>query len=62
MIAVLLSKIVGAIRHCAPDADTGAPCGWSTYWTWGARIGLILLPTIVLWRVRKARTASRNSE
>jgi hypothetical protein len=62
MIAVLIAKAVGAVRRCAPDAESGAPCDWSTYWTWGARIGLILLPTIVLWRMRKVRTAPRNSE
>jgi hypothetical protein len=61
MIAVLIAKIVGAVSGCAP-AETGAPCDWSTYWTWGARIGVILVPTIVLWRMRTVRTASRNSE
>ena len=62
MIAVLIAKIVGAVQGCVPDKDTGAPCDWSIYWTWGARIGLILVPTIVLWRMRKVRAASRNSE
>ena len=62
MIAVLLAKIVGGISGCHSDAETGAPCEWSTYWTWGAWIGLILLPTVVIWRMRKARAASRNSE
>ncbi len=62
MIAVLIAKAVGAIAGCKPDADTGAPCDWSTYWTWGARIGVILVPTIVLWRMRIVRARSRNSE
>ena len=62
MIAVLVAKIVGGITRCHGEADTGAPCDWSTYWTWGARIGLVLVPTIVLWRMRKVRSASRNSE
>ena len=62
MIAVLIGKGVGAYRRCVPDAETGAPCDWSSYWTWGARIGVILLPAIVLWRMRKVRAASRNSE
>ena len=62
MIAVLIAKIVGAVTGCRADPDTGAPCDWSVYWTWGARIGLILVPTIVLWRMRKVRAASRNSE
>jgi hypothetical protein len=63
MIAVLVSKIVSSVRGCAPDVETGAPCDWSTYWTWGARIGFVLLPTIVLWRMWMARSAARqNSE
>ena len=62
MIAVLIAKIVGSIQGCKADADTGAPCDWTTYWTWGARIGLVLLPTVVILRMRKARAASRNSE
>jgi len=62
MIAVLIAKIVGAVTGCHAEAETGAPCGWNDYWTWGARIGLVLLPTIVIWRMRKARSAHRNSE
>jgi hypothetical protein len=62
MIAVLVAKIVGSLQGCTPDAETGAPCNWSAYWTWGARIGLVLLPTVVIMRMRKARAASRNSK
>lgn len=62
MIAVLIAKVVGAVTGCRAEAETGAPCDWSVYWTWGARIGLILLPTIVVWRMRRSRIASRNSE
>jgi hypothetical protein len=62
MIAVLVAKIVGGISRCRPDAETGAPCDWSVYWTWGARIGLVLVPAIVLWRMRKVRVADRHIE
>lgn len=62
MIAVLVAKIVGSLHGCHADAETGAPCNWATYWTWGARIGLIVLPTVVILRMRKARAASRNSK
>ena len=62
MIAVLVAKIVGAVQGCVPDKDTGAPCDWSAYWTWGARLGVILFPAIVLWRMRRSRAASRKSE
>jgi hypothetical protein len=62
VIAVLLAKAVGWANKCAPDLETGAPCNWLTYWLRGALLGLILVPTIVIWRMRKVRAASRNSE
>lgn len=65
MIAVLMAKIVGGIRGCTPDQETGAPCGWSRYWTFGAWAGLLLFPTVVLWRMRRAEKrqgTSSNSE
>jgi len=62
VIAVLLAKAVGWAHGCAAEAETGAPCNWATYWLRGAVIGLILVPTIVIWRMRKVRAASRNSE
>lgn len=62
MIAVLIAKIAGGFTHCKPDAETGAPCNWTTYWTWGARIGLVLLPTLVLWRFHRGRQKAKNSE
>ena len=52
MIAVLVAKIVGAIRGCAPDAETGAPCGWLLYAACGALVGLVALPTVAIWRMR----------
>ena len=62
MIAVLLAKLVGYATGCAPDAETGAPCDWLTYALRGGLLGLIVVPTIVIRRMRKARAASRNSE
>ena len=62
MIAVLVAKIVGAIQGCTPDAETGAPCRWSEYWTWGARIGLVLLPILALRRLRSRESESENTE
>ncbi len=62
VIAVLLAKAVGWAIKGAPVLETGAPCNWLTYWLRGAILGLILVPTIVIWRMRKVRAASRNSE
>src|SRR5262245_30536135 len=53
MIAVLVAKIVGAVRGCKPEAETGAPCDWTTYWAWGARIGLVALPALAIWLLRR---------
>lgn len=62
VIGVLLAKTVGWVRKCAPEVETGAPCDWLTYWLRGAVLGLILVPTVVIWRMRKVRARSRNSE
>jgi hypothetical protein len=65
MIAVFVAKVVGAIRGCTPDAETGSPCGWTTYWTWGARVGLIVVPSVAIWRMRrgeKRELTSSNTE
>ncbi len=65
MIAVLVAKIVGAIRGCAPDAETGAPCGWFVFAMWGALTGLVVLPSVAIWRMRhgvRSESASGNTE
>jgi hypothetical protein len=62
MIAVLISKIVGALGRCAPDKETGAPCSWTAYWTWGARIGLVLVPIVSIWLFRRGRRRAMNSD
>ena len=62
MIAVLIAKIVGYARGCTADAETGAPCDWLTYALRGGLAGLILVPTIVIRRMRRGRAASRNTE
>jgi hypothetical protein len=62
MIAVLVSKIVGAATGCKGDAETGAPCDWTSYWTWGARIGVFVVPAVSIWLFRRGRQRSKNSE
>lgn len=61
MIGVLVAKIVGAFQGCVPDKETGAPCRWGEYWTWGARVGLFMLPTVTIWRMRRGRLAERKN-
>jgi hypothetical protein len=60
MIAVLLAKILGAIRVCSADPETGAPCGWFTYLVVGACVGAIFLPGTAIWRMRRGRLRQRN--
>ena len=65
MIAVLVAKIVGAIRGCSPDAETGAPCGWFVYAVCGALTGLVAAPSVAIWRMRhgaRNEFASGNTE
>ena len=61
MIAVLVAKIVGAIRGCTPDAETGAPCGWFLYAVFGALTGLVVLPSIAIWRIRHGQRSELES-
>ena len=62
MIAVLVAKIVGFLTRCTPDADTGAPCNWLTYAVRGGLLGLVIIPSIILWRMRTVRRTPGNLE
>ena len=61
MFAVLLGKIVGAVRGCAAGPE-GQPCNWHIYAGVGALIGAISLPTVVLWRLRRTEGPPPESE
>lgn len=62
MIAVLIAKLVGALTKCAAEPETGAPCNWFTYAVFGAITGLIVLPSIAIWLLRRGRARARNIE
>ena len=56
MMAVLVSKVIGMLGRCVPVE--GLPsCNWHIYAGWGAGIGLAILPTAALWRVRQSHSA-----
>jgi hypothetical protein len=61
MIGVLIAKIAGFAQRCPTEAETGAPCNWFTFAVFGALIGAVLLPTIAISSVRRARRRSNNS-
>ena len=62
MIAVLVAKIAGGIRRCSPDAETGAPCNWVTFWMWGASLGVVAVPAVAIWLLRRGQRRSKNIE
>lgn len=61
MIAVLIAKIVGALRGCTPEPETGAPCNWFMFAVCGAAIGLIAIPTVAILRMRGGERNERTS-
>jgi hypothetical protein len=62
MIGVLVAKIVGFARRCPSEAETGAPCSWYTFAVYGAIAGAVILPTIAISSLRRARRRTHNSE
>lgn len=61
MIAVLVAKIVGALQRCPSEAETGAPCNWFTYMSFGMIIGLVVVPIVSIWFFRRGRRRASNS-
>ena len=61
MFAVLIAKMVGAATKC-PSGPNGQPCNWHIYAGVGALIGMISLPTLALWRLRRTEGPPPNSE
>ena len=56
MIAVLIAKIAGWARGCAPPSGLPA-CDWHVFMLTGALIGMVTLPAGVIWRLRGKRKA-----
>jgi hypothetical protein len=61
MIAVLFAKIAGAIQDCPPPKDLPACHTFEFLWP-GAFIGLIGLPAIALFRLRRGRVARDSKD
>ena len=53
MSGVFLGKAVGFFTRCEPIAGLPA-CDWNVFAGWGALIGALSLPTLALWRLRRA--------
>jgi hypothetical protein len=61
MIAVLIAKIVGAVRGCAPPEGFPA-CNTFEFLLPGALVGMIGLPIAALLRLRSGRKAAGANE
>ncbi len=59
MIAVLIAKTVGAARGCTPPEGLPA-CNTFEFLYPGALVGLLGLPMLALYRLRKGRKAADN--
>lgn len=57
MTAVFVGKAIGYFQRCEPVQGLPA-CSWHIYAGWGAVIGALSLPTLALWRLRRADSAA----
>lgn len=60
MIAALVAKVVGAMRGCVPPEGFPACDTWSFVLP-GGLLGMVLLPTIAIARLRRGRGARSGS-
>jgi hypothetical protein len=66
MVGVLLGKVTSFFQRCRPTEGLPA-CNWHWYALGGAALGLVTLPSLVLWRLRRAdgiadRAAERSNQ
>ena len=59
MIAMMVGKVVDGINGCKP-ADGTPVCEWWKYFYTGAVAGAVLLPSVALYRLRRARKNDSN--
>jgi hypothetical protein len=52
MVAVLIARFYSSATHCQYDAELPA-CNWQSFAGIGGAIGLVTLPVLVLWRLRR---------
>ncbi len=61
MIAVALGRLVESVTACTP-LDGLPACHTGVYLLVGGLTGLVLLPSVVLWRLLRTPPPARNSE
>lgn len=52
MVGVLIAKMVGSAQRCEPPQGVPA-CNWPMYAVIGMAVGVVTLPSIVLWRLTR---------
>jgi hypothetical protein len=60
MIGALVAKVVGSMRQCVPPEGYPACDVWSFVLPAGI-VGIVLLPSLVLWRLRRVNGDTGNS-
>ena len=61
MIALLVGLIVEGIKGCKPPE--GLPiCDWHLYYFPGGLIGMVFLPAIAIWRLRRGDRPGRAED
>jgi hypothetical protein len=52
MVGVLVGKVVSEVTRC-PVPEGLPACNWQVFAGYGGVIGLVTLPALVLWRLRR---------
>ena len=52
MVGVFFAKIIGSIQRCEPPEGVPA-CNWPLYAVIGMGVGVLTLPSLVLWRMTR---------
>ena len=60
MIGVFVAKVVGGFRGCAPPEGFPA-CDFERYLGVGSAVGLVLLPSAIVWQLWRSGVARPNS-
>ena len=55
MIGVFIAKVVGSIQRCEPAQGVPA-CNWPVYAVIGMGVGVLTLPSLVMWRLTRSDT------
>ena len=57
MIGVAMAKVVGQLRRCVPAEGLPA-CDYQWFLLAGGVIGALLLPAVIIWRLRRSSAAA----